>query len=132
MSATHGKSLNASGKTACELLRRHPLRYISLDSTTEILFGVCKAVLIVVSGVLARIVFDSSDQLSQNEQSRIFIPIGILAIGAYFIAGLFSNLYSMAVDTMVLCAREYFCHRKTRSKGQNNGIWEGNAGVYVC
>lgn len=106
MSAIHGKSLNSSGHMAYKLHSRNSLRYISLESTTEILFGVCKVVLMVVTGVMARIVF-VSDELSNDERSMMFIPIVILTVGAYLIAGLFANVYSIAVDTLVLCFRKY-------------------------
>lgn len=105
MSAIHGKPLYASGLSAFQLLRRNPLEYISLDSTTEILFGVCKLELAVLSSVIAKLIF-GDNSLSDEDKSMVFIPILILAVGAYLIAGLFANIYSIAVDTLVMCFRK--------------------------
>lgn len=104
MSAMHGKPLYASGLAAYQLLRRNPVEYISLDSTTGILFGVCKLELAALSSVVAKLYF-GAHTLSDEEKSMIFIPIVILAVGAYLIAGLFANIYSVAVDTLVMCFR---------------------------
>lgn len=101
MSAIHGKPLYASGLNAYQLLQRNPLEYVSLDSTTEILFGACKLELAVLCSVLAKLFFASDE-----EKIMIFFPILILAVGAYLIGALFANIYSIAVDTLVICFRK--------------------------
>lgn len=107
MCAIHGESLCPSALAAYQLILRNVLRYVALDWVTGIVFGLSKLLLAIGAATIGYAVY-VTDTMNEKEKAMMFVPIGILAIGAYLIAGAFLSVYAMAVDTLVLCFRKCF------------------------
>lgn len=100
MCALHGKGLCASAIDAYKLIIRNVLRYIATDMVTNIVFMFAKLILTCVAGVLCWVYFDN------HYKTVPVYAVGILIVGVYLIASEFFNVYSIAVDTLMLCARK--------------------------
>lgn len=98
--AIHGGGLSASAMSAHRLAGRNVLRLEASNMVTGMVFGVCKLLMAGVAGWLGWIYF------SEHHALVATVPVAILCISAYFITSTFFNVYAMAVDTMVLCARK--------------------------
>jgi len=102
--AVKGTSYCESAKNAFELVMRNPVRFAVLDSVCDfiLLFGK----LLIVAGIGVGSYFSFEELPVGLELNYFFVPIVIIVIGSYFIASSFFNVYSMAVDTIFLCALE--------------------------
>lgn len=101
MCALHGKGLCASAIDAYKLILRNLLRYIATEVVTNIVFVFAKLFLTFAAGALCWIYF------SNHYTTVPVFAIGILIVGVYLIASEFFNVYSIAVDTLMLCARKW-------------------------
>lgn len=102
MCAIHGHGLCESGLRAGQLIFRNILRFVAVDCVVGIVFGLSRILLAAGTGVLAYLLLCETE-MTENDQCAIII---LLTVGAFFIAGTFLNVYSMAVDTMILCFRK--------------------------
>lgn len=104
MCAVHGKGLCVSAAKAYHLIMRNCLRYIATDTVTWLVFFSSKMLLASATGAAAYFYY------SRYSIIHIFFPVVGLSIGSFFIFDVFFSVYSVAVDTLVLCARK-FCRR---------------------
>lgn len=100
MCALHGKGLCASAIDAYKLIFRNVLRYIATDVVTKIVFVFSKLFLTCAAGALCWIYF------SNHYRTVPVSAVGILIVGVYLITSEFFNVYTIAVDTLMLCARK--------------------------
>lgn len=101
MCAVHGKGLCVSAVGAYQLILRNCLRYIAADTVSWMVFFFSKMLLACATGTAAYFYYKSWSVL------HIFLPVLALTFGAFYIFGVFFSVYSVAVDTLVLCARKY-------------------------
>lgn len=116
MSAVYGKELNRSAFDAYQLIFRNCSRYITTDSITWIAFYIGKILMACVAFVALYMYYDTH-LTSVFEQFFILFsfkhgicitfPLICVTLGAYLIFDLFITVYTVAVDTLALCAREY-------------------------
>nr|CAD7401037.1 unnamed protein product [Timema poppensis] len=109
MCAIHGKNFCRSAKDAFNLLMRNVVRVFVVDKVTDFLLFLGK--LMITAGVvaLAFFVFDGQVTIPETKLPTLnyyLLPVIIIAVGTYFIACLFFNVYAMAVDTLFLCFLE--------------------------
>lgn len=105
MCAVHGRGLCTSALSAYHLIVRNALRYIALNWTTALIFELSKFLLVVGTGFIADAYYDYK-VIDIEDYYYIQVPKIIVVIGAYCIADGFFSVYTMAVDTMVLCFRK--------------------------
>lgn len=73
---------------------------------TGIIIGMSQLLLAAgAGGITYACVYDKN--WSDQERALMLIPISIVVVGSFVIAGAFFSVYSIAVDTMVLCFRKY-------------------------
>lgn len=89
-----------SAVKAYHLIMRNCLRYIATDMVTWLVFFFSKLLLASGTGVAAYFYY------RQYAIIHIFFPVIGLTIGAFFIFGVFFSVYSVAVETLMLCARK--------------------------
>ena len=110
MCAIHGKNFLSSAKDAFNLLMRNVLRVIALDQTTDFLFFLSK-LLISLGMAACTYVYLTSEMFTLHfPNAFLHYPLAqvfFIFVGTYFIATVFFGVYSMAVDTLFLCFREY-------------------------
>lgn len=108
--AIHGKNFLSSSKDAFNLLMRNVLRVIALDKTTDFLFFLSK-LLISLGMAASTFAYLTSEVFNQHFPSTfVHYPLAqvfFIFVGTYFIATVFFGVYSMAVDTLFLCFREF-------------------------
>lgn len=102
MCAIHGQGFYSSALNAKNLVLRNAARYVSLELIAAILFGLSKILVALGTGVIAYAFF-SAQVLVPININYIRVHAVVLAFGAYFIAGSFFTVYSMAADTLVMC-----------------------------
>lgn len=107
MCAIHGKPFCTSARDAFNLLMRNVLRVVALDKVTDFLFFLSKVLVTFGMGAVTYYYFYNASQRNVHELHYIFVPVTIVMIGTYLIATVFFGVYSMAVDTLFLCFREY-------------------------
>lgn len=101
MSAMHGKALWTSALQAYQLIMRNSLRYVATDMVTWLVFFVSKLMLACLAGGLSYYYYTEHNALHS------VLPVFCIAVGSYYLFGAFLNVFSAAIDTMVLCSREY-------------------------
>lgn len=110
MCSIHGKNFLGSAKDAFNLLMRNVLRVTALDKTTDFVFFLSK-LLISLTISYAALAYYTSDIFSQHLPNVYvqypFAQVFFIFIGSYFVSTVFFSIYSMAVDTLFLCFREY-------------------------
>lgn len=101
MCGIYGKGFYISAESAYQLVSRNTLQCIDTDILAGIVFGFGKVSVAVVMGIAGWI-------YSQMRFDEVpLTPVFIVIIGSYSIADVFFSVYAIAVDTMVLCAREF-------------------------
>ncbi|RZC34922.1 CTL-like protein 2, partial [Asbolus verrucosus] len=116
MCAIHGKNFCTSAKDAFLLLMRNIIRVFVLDKVTDFLFFMGKLLITIGVGAIAYVFF--ATDLTGFDNSGLnynVVPIIVIMICTYFIATIFFNVYSMAVDTLFLCFLED-CERNDGSQ----------------
>ncbi|XP_063909767.1 choline transporter-like 2 isoform X2 [Zophobas morio] len=107
MCAIHGKNFCSSAKDAFMLLMRNIVRVFVLDKVTDFLFFLGKLFITVGVGALAYLFFATDITGFDNSGLNYnIVPVIIIMIITFFIATMFFNVYSMAVDTLFLCFLE--------------------------
>lgn len=96
MCAIYGKGLYMSADKADQLIIRNMLRYITLDAVTFIVFGLIKFLLAAASLIVYNVV---------DEHTGMQVDVAFILI-VYLISDEFLSVYSIAVDTLVLCFRK--------------------------
>lgn len=100
MCAIHGKGLCASGVSSCQLVVRNVLRCFTAELATNIIFGGLKLLLALGTGLIGWVYFNNGDCRFTDAVT----PLLLLIFCTHLIAGAFFSVFSMAVDTLVLCA----------------------------
>ncbi|XP_050436520.1 choline transporter-like 2 [Adelges cooleyi] len=115
MCAMHGNNFCSSAKQAFDLLLRNVLRVVVLDKVTDFIFFVGK--IVITGATIAAFYFSFYEPLEPLKQfadvfDRQFtlnykwLPMVIVAVGAWIISATFFHVYSIAVDTLFLCFLE--------------------------
>lgn len=102
MCAVTGKNFCSSASEAFGLLLRNVVRVVVLDKITDVLLFLGR--LVVLGAVAVASYYAFSVKLGQVEY--YLVPMITSIIGAYFVTGLFFNVYAMAIDTLFLCFRK--------------------------
>lgn len=105
MCAMHSKSFCTSARDAFYLTMRNVLRVVSLGTVTTFVFATMKILLATGMGTLSFFFFKS--KLFGSSLHHIAVPVSFVALGTYFIAGVFFKVYTMAIDTLFLCFCTY-------------------------
>lgn len=101
MCAVHGRRLWISQYKAHQLMQRHAPECVTNDDTLcGLVFLMCRIFLAIASGTGGFVYYRHYYTL------LIVFPISALVFGTFFVTGIFLNVYSVAVDTLMLCARE--------------------------
>lgn len=110
MCAIYGKNFCRSAKEAFSLLMRNIVRVYVLDTVTDFLLFLGK--LAITAGICALSFHIFTHELEYKDYVNIpslnysIVPVLIIGFGTYFIASVFFEVYSMAVDTLFLCFLE--------------------------
>uniref|UniRef100_A0AAR2K828 Choline transporter-like protein n=1 Tax=Pygocentrus nattereri TaxID=42514 RepID=A0AAR2K828_PYGNA len=112
MIAVYGDSFCVSAKNAYMLLMRNIGRVVILNNVTNMLLFFGKLLVAGSVGILATAFFSGHitlpDATFQAELLHYYwVPIIMVAVGAYLIAQGFFSVYSMCIDTLFLCFCEY-------------------------
>lgn len=105
MCSTYGKSLFASAHLAIDLVARSALYAVAVIKISDLVFVVAKLVVTVNVGASAYWYFTSNE--SYYKFSNVNNPLSIVLIGTYWVAGVYFNLYKIAVDTILVCFCTY-------------------------
>lgn len=111
MSAVYGKDLALSASDANKLIFRNSTRYITTDSISWIAFYIGK----ILFGCFAFVAFYGYYDIYAKMLVLIRLKLGVCivlplicaTVGSYMIFDLFVSVYTVAVDTLALCARKY-------------------------
>lgn len=106
MCAIHGKPFCASARHAFYLLLRNCLRAVALTQITGFVFLLAKLAVTIGISTTAYLYFTST--LHGLSLNYVAMPMAIVAIGTYFIAGELLNIYAVAVDTLFMCFCKFF------------------------
>lgn len=101
MCGIYGDGFHNSAERANQLISENMLQCIDTNMLTGIVFGFAKVLIVLTTGIVSWFYFE-------KRFDRIpLLPVSILMIGGYSIADVFFSVYAIAVDTLVLCAREF-------------------------
>jgi len=107
--AISGRNFCSSAQEAFSLLLRNAVRVVVLDKVTDFLLFLGRMVIVSAVGIASFYVFTGHfDALNKHlpPTNYYMVPVITTTLGAYFIAGLFFSVYSMAIDTIFLCFRK--------------------------
>ncbi|XP_055341428.1 choline transporter-like protein 2 [Paramacrobiotus metropolitanus] len=109
MMAIFGTNFCTSAKNAFSLLLRNALRVIVVDSV--VIFFLFFGKLVIVGALASGFYYFLSNQIPGLEAyvpalNFIYVPIVTIVIGSYIISSMFFGVYTMAMDTMLLCFLE--------------------------
>lgn len=103
--AIHDKPFCISSRDAVELMMRNFLRVFALQRTTTFLFLLAKVLVTAACGTVAYLIFGNSS--IERQRDFVPVPVFLVCIASYFVASLFFDVYSAAVDTLMLCFCTY-------------------------
>lgn len=104
MCAIHAKGLCASAFDAYQLVLRNVLRCPTLDLVIFIVFSFGKLLVTLATAVGGGFYFMNSSPMMPV---HLFF---VMLFGAFWVAGTFFDVYEMAVNALILCARKWgFC-----------------------
>lgn len=84
-----------------------------LFQVTDFLFFLSKVLLATGVGCLAYFFFKYGvGDIYKTELNYELVPVLIIVVCSYFIATVFFNVYSTAVDTLFLCFRRFICCKR--------------------
>lgn len=109
MTAIYGTGFFTSARRAFQLIISNPLRLLVIDKVCDFLMFIGKLAITAGIGILAFFFFTHRIAQAENfvpELHYYFIPLLLIIVGSYIIASCFFTVYSMAVDTLFLCALE--------------------------
>ncbi|CAF0740148.1 unnamed protein product [Rotaria sordida] len=107
ITAIYGTGFFTSARRAFHLIVSNPLRLLVIDKVCDFLIFLGKLCITVGIGILAFFFF--THRIAQAEKyvpelRYYFVPLLLIIIGTYIIATCFFSVYSMAVDTLFICA----------------------------
>ena len=109
ITAIYGTGFFRSARRAFIIIISNPLRLLVIDRTTEFLIFISKMMITISMGVLSFFFFTKRIPNANDfvpELNYYFIPILLILCGTYVISTCFFSVYSMAVDTLFICALE--------------------------
>jgi len=113
MTAIYGKNFCTAAKDAFFLIMRNIVRVAVVDKVTDFIMFIGKLVVTAALVLLSFFFFNGTlgNYLTaikeyEPELNYFFVPIIVIAIGAFVIASCFFSVYGMAVDTLFLCFLE--------------------------
>ena len=109
ITAIYGTGFITSARRAFKLIISNPLRLLVIDKVCDFLIFLGKVCITAGTGVLAFFFF--TGRIAQAEKyvpelHYYFVPLLLIIVGTYIIATCFFSVYSMAVDTLFICALE--------------------------
>jgi len=109
ITAIYGTGFFSSARRAFHLIVSNPLRLLVIDKVCDFLIFLGKLCITSAIGILAFFFF--THRIAQAEKyvpelHYYFVPLLLIIIGTYIIATCFFSVYSMAVDTLFICALE--------------------------
>ncbi len=107
ITAIYGTGFFTSARRAFHLIISNPLRLLVIDKVCDFLIFLGKLCVTASIGTLAFFFF--TNRIAQAEKyvpqlHYYFVPLLLISIGTYIIATCFFSVYSMAVDTLFICA----------------------------
>lgn len=107
MTAIYGTGFFTSARRAFHLIISNPVRLLVIDKVCDFLIFFGKLCVTAGIGILAFFFF--THRIAQAEKyvpqlHYYFIPLLLIVIGTYIIVTCFFSVYSMAVDTLFICA----------------------------
>ena len=107
ITAIYGTGFITSGRRAFHLIVSNPLRLLVIDKVCDFLIVLGK--LCITAGIAILAFFFFTHRIAQAEKyvpelRYYFVPLLLIIIGTYIIVTCFFSVYSMAVDTLFLCA----------------------------
>ncbi|CAF0775776.1 unnamed protein product [Rotaria sp. Silwood1] len=107
ITAIYGTGFFTSARRAFHLIVSNPLRLLVIDKVCDFLIFLGKLCITAGIGILAFFFF--THRIAQAEKyvpelRYYFIPLLLIIIGTYIITTCFFSVYSMAVDTLFICA----------------------------
>ncbi|CAF1085517.1 unnamed protein product [Adineta ricciae] len=107
ITAIYGTGFFTSARRAFHLIVSNPLRLLVIDKVCDFLIFLGKLCVTAGIGILAFFFF--THRIAQAEKyvpelHYYFVPLLLIIIGTYIIATCFFSVYSMAVDTLFICA----------------------------
>ncbi|UJR13348.1 hypothetical protein I4U23_000366 [Adineta vaga] len=109
MTAIYGTGFFTSARRAFAVIISNPLRLLVIDKVCDFLIFLGKLSITAGIGILAFFFFTHRIARAEKyvpELHYYFIPLLLIIIGTYIVATCFFSVYSMAVDTLFLCALE--------------------------
>jgi choline transporter-like protein 2/4/5 len=109
ITAIYGTGFITSARRAFKIIVSNPLRLLVIDKVCDFLIFLGKICITAGIGILAFFFFTGRIAQSESyvpELHYYFIPLALIIIGTYIIATCFFSVYSMAVDTLFICALE--------------------------
>lgn len=108
--AVSGQNFCSSASEAFSLLLRNAARVAVLDSVADFLLWIGQLVIVSAVGIGSFYVFDHRvDFLNPHllTTNYYLVPVITTTLGAYFITSVFFSVYSMAIDTIFICFRNF-------------------------
>jgi choline transporter-like protein 2/4/5 len=109
MTAIYGTGFITSARRAFSVIVSNPLRLLVIDKVCDFLIFLGKLCITLGIGILAFFFFTHRITHAEEyvpELHYYFIPLLLVVIGTYIVATCFFSVYSMAVDTLFICALE--------------------------
>ncbi|CAF1292237.1 unnamed protein product [Adineta steineri] len=109
ITAIYGSGFLTSARRAFRIIISNPLRLLVIDKTCDFLIFLGKLCITAGIGILAFFFFTHRIAQAANyvpELHYYFIPLLLIILGTYIVASCFFSVYSMAVDTLFICALE--------------------------
>ena len=107
ITAIYGTGFLTSARRAFQLIVYNPARLLVIDKVCDFLILLGKLCVTASIGVLAYFFF--THRIAQAEQfvpelRYYLVPLLLVILGSYIVATCFFSVYSMAVDTLFICA----------------------------
>lgn len=109
VTAIYGTGFITSARRAFHIITSNPLRLLVIDKVCDFLIFLGKICITVGIGILSFFFFTGRFSFAKDHVPELhyyFIPLALIIIGTYIIATCFFSVYSMAVDTLFICALE--------------------------
>ena len=109
VTAIYGTGFITSARRAFKIIVSNPLRLLVIDKVCDFLIFLGKICITAGIGILAFFFFTRRITKADDYVPQLhyyFVPLLLIIIGTYIIATCFFSVYSMAVDTLFICALE--------------------------
>ncbi|CAF3124472.1 unnamed protein product [Rotaria sp. Silwood2] len=120
ITAIYGTGFFTSARRAFHIIISNPLRLLVIDKVCDFLIFLGRLCITAGIGILAFFFF--THRIAQAEEyvpelHYYLVPLLLIIIGTYVITTCFFSVYSMAVDTLLICALE---DMRMKKKNQNH------------